>query len=86
MKIPVIGRISPVPLARFRVAFAVVLLFHLLSLRPDWLVFFGPRGLFQGCLNALVRGNWYLSVLAPVLEISQAIDNVLIFQRQQFSV
>lgn len=61
MKIPVIGRISPVPLARFRVAFGVVLLFHLLSLRPDWLVFFGPRGLVTWDTTRTLYGHNFFS-------------------------
>lgn len=37
--------ISPVPIALFRIAFSLVVLTDIMLLRPDWLTWFGPRGL-----------------------------------------
>ncbi|HEY2018219.1 MAG TPA: HTTM domain-containing protein [Bryobacteraceae bacterium] len=37
--------VSPVPIALFRIVFGLVVLADVLLLRPDWLTWFGPRGL-----------------------------------------
>jgi len=37
--------ISPVPIALFRILYAGIVLLDIALLRPDWLIWFGPRGL-----------------------------------------
>lgn len=36
---------SPVPVALFRILYAVIVLADIALLRPDWMIWFGPRGL-----------------------------------------
>lgn len=37
--------VSPVPIALFRVLYSLIVLLDVVLLRPDWLTWFGPRGL-----------------------------------------
>ena len=55
---------SPVPIAVFRIAFSLVLLVDAFLLRPDWLTWYGPRGLVSLQTMQQMEGGTRINLFA----------------------